>query len=114
MASDLPRREAQRNAALEIGLERRRRRKEIKEKIAEGELDPFKLVRGDYEDLEPELGPWRLKQLVAVVPGIGDVLTLEIFVTAAMSPSARVRSLSYERRAELARLCEQGANVRRR
>lgn len=111
---ELTGRNAQRAAALDTANARRRERAKIRRRIGSGELDPIKLVRGDYEDLEPELEPWKLRQLVALVPGIGDVTALEIWQVARMSPNARVRSLSYERRAELARLCEQGSTVVRR
>lgn len=111
---ELTGRNKQRAAALEVSRERRKARATIRRRIKSGELDPIKLVRGDYEDLEPELERWKLRQLVALVPGIGDVTALEIWTVARMSPNALVRSLSYERRAELARLCEQGSTVVRR
>lgn len=107
-AERLSRRDEQREWGLQKANAVRLRRKAIKEAIREGTMDPIRLVRGDYEEHEADIARWKIESLLAVVPGIGPATAQEIYEVGQFSPIQRVRTLSMERRDQLARLCAQG------
>lgn len=94
----------QRTAALEASKRRRARRKELREQLRQGKLDPLAMVAGRLDAYEDDIAGWRLEQMLRVIPGVGSVTVHEIIEAFVASPRMKVRGLSYERREQLARL----------
>lgn len=104
-----PRREYQQNKALSRAAAARKARIALKAQMRRGEIDPFALLRGEYEEHEKGLRTWRLEDIVKAIPGIGPATAHEIFELMPASPAQRMHSLTMERRDRLARLCMVGA-----
>lgn len=106
--SDEPRlgdsRRRQQLAALEKSKRVRARRKQVRALARSGQLDPIALIAGNLDEWEDDVAGWRIEQLLDVVPGVGAVTKQEVFYVFAVSPRTKVRALTYERRAKLAKL----------
>lgn len=107
------RRRHQQMQSLRRASEARSARAELKRLMREGELDPFGLIRGEYQEHEEVVLKWRIDQLLNAVPGIGPATAQEIFEMMPLSPTQRLHSLSNERRARLAELCQAGTRMPR-
>lgn len=105
-------RNEQRRAALDVANRRRSERKVLKQQIKSGQVDPLDLIGARLVDQESLIEGWSLRQLLAVTPGIGEVLMHEILEVFQASPTMKVRALSYARREQLAKLAAQAVNRR--
>jgi hypothetical protein len=109
--TELDRRRASKLRNLRIANDVRQKRKQLKELVREGKLDPVKLIAGEYDKWEPVIQRWRISALVVIVPGVGPVTATEIYSVGQFSPSQRLSSLNERRRKDLARLCAQGRQL---
>lgn len=98
------RKQRQREAALGVAMERRKRRAKLRAQLRSGEVDVMDLVAGRLDEWEDDIAGWRLDQLLDVVPGCGAVTAHEVIEAFVASPRMKVRALTYERREQLAGL----------
>lgn len=105
-------RRIQRQNALKKANEVRGRNKLVKDVLKAKKVSPEELIAGTVGDsdvaaaLEAAIASWPLRRLVLAVPGIGDTRAQEVLSIFRASPRVVVSSLTYERRAELARLVQ--------
>lgn len=107
----MERQRAAKLAALKKANAVRARKKELRERLKRGDLDPIKLLRGGYPKWESVIAEWRVEYLVKIIPGIGVVTAQEVYEVMRLSPSTRVQALIPERREQLAKLCDQGRRI---
>jgi hypothetical protein len=101
------RRRRQRLAAGEKALVRRRWLAGLKKDMRDGTLDPFRVIAGEYPEIEARLGPLKIESFLKMIPGIGPVGVFEICRAGKFSPIQGMDTLSPERRMEMARLAGQ-------
>lgn len=105
-------RRIQRQDALKKANDVRARNKLVKDVMKGGSVSPEELIAGTVPDsavgdaLEAAIASWPLLRLLKAVPGIGDTRAHEVMTIFRASPRTLVRSLSFERRGELARLVQ--------
>ncbi len=90
--------------AAEHSAEVRRQRKLLREKMRDGTVDPYKLLAGEIDALEPFIAGWKLTALLQRVPGVGEVREHAILVAFGAPPNIKISALSPARRQELAEL----------
>lgn len=88
--------------ALAYGNQVRAARKVLKQKIREGEVDGFDLLRGNVREWERVAEEMRIDQLILALPGVGEVTRDEALDVFKLRPSWRLAGLSYALRAQLA------------
>jgi hypothetical protein len=107
----------QRRAALKKANEVRRQNALVKRLLRERKLDPFDLIAGNIGDpdladeLEGVISEWTLERLLLAVPGIGRARKQEILSVFRTSPLAKVKTLNYERRDQLAKLARAAREI---
>jgi hypothetical protein len=115
-------RDAQRKLALDIAMERRQESAALKRAMRDGKIDVFALIEGNLSDTrvdaevaaraEEVVGRWTLDKLLLACPGIGKTKRQDILTAMNASPAARVGTLTYARRKELATLVRVAKNIR--
>ncbi len=86
--------------------EQRRRLKILRRALRLGAIDDLALLRGSLNEYEPIIADWQIENLLRACPYIGKSRSNEILEAARIPPSAKVGKLSYEKRAELARMVD--------
>ena len=111
-------RQAQRDRALAIANERRREQAALKVAIKQRKIDVYALIEGTLGDqvggdddavrladrLEEVVRRWSLAKVLRAAPGIGPTKAQDILTAMNASPSAKLGSLTFERRKELSTL----------
>jgi hypothetical protein len=101
---------AQRQAAWEASAAARDRSKRLAGLIESRRVDGFAALAGSIEDgdvaeaVEPIIAKWTVDRALRALPGIGKSRAFEVAVAARIRPTAKVSALTFEQRAELARL----------
>lgn len=88
--------------ALKLANEVRVRRKVLRAKLREREVDALALLRGNVTEWEDVIVDMRLDTVLRSIPGIGEVTaddTIEVF---RLKPQYRLSSLTYEVRGQIA------------
>jgi len=89
----------------------RKEHAELRRKLRAGEVDPWRLLRGDDPEWEATIAKWPLERLLRSVPRIGPARAHEVLFVFRASPQTQVRALTEARRAELARLARSAVEV---
>lgn len=107
----LDRRHESRIANLGRANEVRQQRASLRLLVKRDQIDPVQLIRKQHGKWEKVIERWRLSMVLALIKGIGPVTEAEIYAAGSFSPSQPLSSLSLPRRAQLAKLCEEGRRL---
>jgi len=107
-------RDRQRRHALKKANAVRLQRKNLKALVKSGEVDAIALIRGENAEWEPIVLDWPLSQVLRMVPGVGQMVELEVYNEGNFGPSLKLSALSDSRRDQLADLCKEARRGWRR
>lgn len=105
------RRARQRASALERANSVKQQRKAVRRALRDGTVDPWELLAGELDELEPVLEGWPVDALLKAIPGIGKVRVMDVLVAFKASPSTKMGAFSKARRVELARVARGSIDI---
>jgi hypothetical protein len=98
--------------ALQKGREVRARDKEIRRMFKERRVSAIDALAGRlpasdlHTVIAESVASWKVETAIRAVPGIGPTIAHDVMGALPVSPRTRLGTLSFERRAALADLCE--------